>query len=178
MPEQAKNHALERRSPDARFGASVSHSALATMLCACRSSPDGETGGILVGRYSPDLRTANVTAASTRPATSKSGRTWFVRSVTGLTEWLDQLWSARAGHYVGEWHFHPNASATPSTQDAEQMWQIARTPSYDCAVPLLVIIGGNAHAAFTVHMEVFLQSGERHALLNDGRQREAPEKRP
>ncbi len=80
------------RSADGRFGLTIEPIPLERILRACRRDKSGETGGILLGRYSPGLDEAIVTAVSTAPPDSLSGPTWFVRGVRGLQRRLDRAW--------------------------------------------------------------------------------------
>lgn len=108
----------------------------------CRDVGSVETGGILVGRYSLDLKLAIVREATPPPSDSRRGRTWFNRGVAGLREMLAQRWRAKdRTHYLGEWHFHPVPSVVPSADDFLQMVQIAHNSEYQCREPLLVIVG-------------------------------------
>src|SRR4051812_10740880 len=94
----------------------------------CRHFPN-ETGGILIGRYSEDLRIATVTRAETKTSDSISGRTWFIRGRSGLTKLLGQLWGS-GQYYLGEWHTHPEGPPVPSTTDDAQLQRIAREAPY------------------------------------------------
>jgi hypothetical protein len=69
-----------------------------------------------------------------------------VRTVGKLQAWLDSLWRRKADYYVGEWHYHPGASASPSGVDVAQMRAIARDEKYACPEPLLIILGGDPRA--------------------------------
>lgn len=151
-------------SSDGRFGVRVEHVALNTILSHCRSSGRRETGGVLVGKYSEDRRLAIVRQASAPPPDSRAGGFWLVRGIKGLHSWLERLWQDDAGHYVGEWHFHPFAEPTPSHQDIAQMKRIAKTESYHCEQPILFILGGDPAGHRKVRVEVHTRSGERLVL--------------
>lgn len=171
MPEPAEPITFERWSPDGRFAVVIRTPAMNAIVSACRGCGGDETGGILVGKYTTDRRVAIVAAASAKPGSSRSGRSWFVRGVAGLHEWLDRLWRDREGYYLGEWHFHPGSDPAPSTQDAEQLLEIACAESYQCAVPLLVIVGGDAGGPYALHAEVFTRTGFRQQLTEQGNPR-------
>lgn len=72
-----------------------------------------------------------------------------------LKNWLDSLWHRGAAFYLGEWHFHPYASARPSGTDQQQMRDIARSDRYRCPEPVLVIVGGDPSAAYELSVSVF-----------------------
>ena len=160
MPEEPR----EFWSTDGHFGARLEGAALRAILDWCRKSGKSETGGILVGRYSDDRRLATITAASAPPSDSRAGHSWLLRGVRGLHSWLERLWKDEAGYYVGEWHFHPFSPATPSRQDIAQMKRIAKSESYQCAEPILLVIGGNPAGAWTMRLEVHSRAGNRHEL--------------
>ncbi|MDP9479243.1 MAG: Mov34/MPN/PAD-1 family protein [Actinomycetota bacterium] len=156
--------AFEFRSEDGAFGASISPKTLTELLESCRDFAPAETGGILVGRYNDALNCAVVTDASERPPDSRSGRTWLLRGTAGLQGWLDRLWSSsKRRYYLGEWHFHPGGAPEPSPTDIEQMGKIARSPSYKCPEPVLLLVGGAAEERSDVRVYVFLSKGGRAA---------------
>ena len=111
----------------------------------CRKAGVLETGGILIGRYSSDLKRAIVTDATQQPPESRAGRWWFVRGAVGLGELLRKRWNARhRTHYLGEWHFHPSSTINPSEEDIAQMIEISRAKDYECREPLLIIMGAGS----------------------------------
>src|SRR5262249_52669095 len=130
------------RSGDQRFGVRIAGAELDRMIRQCRRAGRKETGGILVGRYTPTHDCAVVTAASDAPRDSRAGGTWFSRGVAGLQRWLNTLWRA-SSYYLGEWHFHPFASASPSGDDLAEMKSISAAESHHCPEPLLLIVGGD-----------------------------------
>jgi integrative and conjugative element protein (TIGR02256 family) len=130
------------RTSDGRFGLLIEERALRDVERMCGDADDIETGGILVGRYSPDLAGAIVREATQPPPDSRRGRSWFERGCAGLREMLQRRWRSRERtHYVGEWHFHPAMEVIPSRDDFSQMRDISRAKHYDCKEPLLLIFG-------------------------------------
>ncbi len=152
------------RSADGEFEVLLGPGALEQMLDLCRQATRVETGGVLIGRYSSDHRTAHVELATGPGSDSQAGRTWLVRGVRGLQKILDTLWNQKRRYYVGEWHFHPGAAPSPSRRDVSQMQSIARSVQYHCPEPLLVIIGGDPDGAYSLHVEVHTRSGRRTTL--------------
>lgn len=158
-------HDLRFRSADGTFTVHLHGDAIAQMLQACRSARSVETGGILIGHYSRDRRTAEVAIATGPGRDSRAGGTWLVRGIKGLQSVLDHLWSRRAGYYLGEWHFHPGALPEPSGQDVSQMKSIAGSTRYNCPEPVLIILGGDPFEQYTLHVEVNTRARQRILLL-------------
>jgi integrative and conjugative element protein (TIGR02256 family) len=146
-----------------RYQVQIEPQALARLLALCREGWPRETGGILVGHYSPELETAFILDALPPPVDSRRGRTWLVRGVAGLARQLDRLWrSVPRQHYLGEWHLHPGAAPQPSRRDLDEMQAIAA--GRDCAVPILLLVGGSPGSGFRFGLWVF-RRGRRPAQL-------------
>lgn len=110
----------------------------------CDLHVENETGGILVGQYSPDSRIATISEAYPPPNDSSFGNWWFVRGTIGLAVELIRLWKSKnRQYYVGEWHYHPSQDITLSGADIKQMFSIACSKAYKCSNPMLLIIGAN-----------------------------------
>ncbi len=156
------------RSPDKRFGVLIPEAALAKAVKQCGKAGRRETGGILVGRYTGTHDCAVVTYASDAPGDSQAGGTWFRRGVAGLQHWLNGLWKSKV-YYLGEWHFHPYAVASPSGDDLVEMKLIASTKSYHCPEPLLLIVGGDPNEDWHVRVFVYvIDEGLRELLQAKG----------
>lgn len=106
-----------------------------------RAGAGRETGGILIGWYSPDGTTATVTEVTGPPAGSRQGHSFFERSNFGLRTLLRERWLASPrSYYIGEWHLHAANVPEPSEQDIRQMRAVASDQRYECTAPLLVIV--------------------------------------
>jgi integrative and conjugative element protein (TIGR02256 family) len=132
---------------DGSYGLRIERIAMRELDRMCRDTGDTETGGILVGVYSPDRAVAIVREATAPPSDSRRGHSWFKRGVEGLRELLAHRWRAtNRTHYLGEWHFHPAQVVVPSSRDFSQMVQIAHATDYHCKEPVLVILGFTEHS--------------------------------
>jgi len=158
-------HELEFASADDSYGLVLGIQPLRDVLRHCQGAGRMETGGILVGQYDGDMKRAIVVAVSGPPADSFLGCFSFVRGVRGLQRWLDARWRRNEGFYLGEWHFHPYASPSPSTVDIEQMRRISQSRHYCCPEPILVIIGGDPTGEWSVRSYVFPRNAESLELL-------------
>jgi hypothetical protein len=140
-------------APDRSVAVDIEVSAIDTMLVHCRTANFHETGGVLLGHYSPWLDRAFVTMASGPPRDSVLGAYTFIRGVAGLSALFARAW-LRGEHYLGDWHFHPHAPARPSAQDLTQMHGFASDPNYQCRRTVLVIMGGDpdGHWSASAHV--------------------------
>lgn len=159
---------LELRSADRAFGLLLSSQYLAGIRARCSKSWPHETGGILVGRYTPTLDLAVVSRLPRAPLDSRSGRARFLRGQRGLAELLARLWrhpAAYRTYYLGEWHYHPDQAPAPSPQDEAQMQAIAAAACYQCPEPVLLLVGGSISGGWALGAYVYLTSGPRVPLL-------------
>jgi integrative and conjugative element protein (TIGR02256 family) len=111
------------------------------MLIHCAISNPFETGGILIGNYTPNQLTAHILQITLPPKNSRLSKRAFYRGINGLKGGLDSAWN-KGQYYLGEWHYHPNSSAMPSNIDKNQMIGLSQDPKLKCPEPILVIIGG------------------------------------
>jgi len=155
-----KAPSLEFRSADSRFGVYLPPRTVALMLRLCRRAGTLETGGILAGRYSPDLLCALINAVSGAPADSKRGPAFFERGGRNLQAWLDRRWAKHGEHYLGEWHYHPMSSSTPSSTDRHQLRLIAEGTRGGCPEPILLVLGGNPSRTWSMSAHVFPRGRE------------------
>lgn len=128
-------------APDRKYGVIFAPKALADLSRHCGESVDSETGGILLGKYSDDLRCAEVEMVTGPPSDSTRTRSFFRRGVDGLQRLLDRLWAWDRTFYIGEWHFHPAGVPSPSGVDRKEMREIAGDRGYHCPEPVLLVMG-------------------------------------
>jgi hypothetical protein len=110
------------------------------MRSLARKAYPNETGGILIGHYDEQHRTALVRCLTGAPRDSISGPFEFRRGVRGLESLLTRAWR-RGLYYLGEWHFHREVVPSASWPDQLQMSEFARVKSMQCPEPLLLIVG-------------------------------------
>ena len=151
------------------FSLDIPEALLTQMLRQCRESLPAETGGILAGYYTRDLRTAVVTDLLAPPQDSTEDRARFVRGSRGLVDRFKQLWQKpRRVYYLGEWHSHPGGPRSPSGNDRDSMLAIARTPSEKCPEPILLVVGRQCKSAGDIGVTVFTRDGQRLPLEPTG----------
>ena len=155
---------LEIWSADGRFGLRVEGRHVESILEFCKNAGEKETGGVLIGFYTDDLKCAVVTQTIGPPKDSQSGGTWFYRGVEGLQRFINAIWRRKRHYYLGEWHYHPHAPANPSFVDIKQMKSIADTDSYLCPEPVLLIIGGDPTSRWHSRAFVFPKDEEMREL--------------
>lgn len=148
----------EAWTEDGRYGLRIPTIVLEKMLNFCENSKGMETGGVFVGHYSNNHDCALVTDCSGAPQDSKVGARYFYRGIKGLQNWFRQLWHHQERqYYLGEWHYHPMGSPTPSHIDVEQMKHNASDISYHCPEPALFIIGGDPKSGWTYESLVYIR---------------------
>lgn len=131
---------LRLHSADRRFGVHLPKHFLRSMLdYAARDYPK-ETGGVLLGTYTPSFELAIVTEVSGPPQDSRKARSGFWRGILGLQTLISRLWKQQQ-YYLGEWHVHPDGPPIPSETDYDQMNAISQSLDYQCPEPLLLIVG-------------------------------------
>ena len=127
-------------SADATISVEVNKDVFDSMVEACRKSPNRETGGILVGRYSNGGTIAQILEALPPTIDSVGTSSTFSRGIHGLSNELTSRWAKTGSHYVGEWHYHPLGTGQPSDRDTSQMIDFAREESMQSPVPIMMIV--------------------------------------
>lgn len=142
-------------SEDRRFGLRLAQDVLDDIRRLCTATNGRETGGILIGRYSEDLRCAEVTEASGPPSDSTCARSWLVRGVRGLVDRLRSCWRLRHEYYVGEWHYHPSGSLAESSTDSSTMARVSQSKHVDCPEPVGLIVAVRDDGSLRMSASVF-----------------------
>jgi integrative and conjugative element protein (TIGR02256 family) len=112
------------------------------LLEHCEKAHQLETGGILIGHYTPLADQAVITEVTGPPRDSIASRWSFIRGLHGLQQLINRAWRRR-DYYLGEWHFHPFARPIPSDRDRRQVIAFSKDPAYRCPEPILLVVGGD-----------------------------------
>ena len=134
---------------------SISQLVISEIIKMCQKASPDETGGILIGNYSANLKGAYITQATKQTDDSFAGRFWFKRGTKGLKKLLINYWSEDK-YYLGEWHFHPGNSPSPSRADIDQMNVISTNRKFNCPEPILLIVG-QINTKFVVSVQIFIE---------------------
>jgi integrative and conjugative element protein (TIGR02256 family) len=143
------------KDPKGKYHVVVDKEIIDELLDFCTKAKDSETGGILVGIYNERLDTARIKKVISAPPDSKWGTSWFHRGTSGLQNIVDEYWTKKRQYYLGEWHYHPQSEPEPSITDQNQMKEIAKSRSYKCPEPVLLIIGGGPKMGWKYQAIVF-----------------------
>ena len=153
---------LEWRTDYGNFGMVIEKGSWKTIKKECSKSADRETGGILIGYYFDNNRTAIICEATPPPDDSQKGRSWFWRGITGLSSLLQDRWNQnQRKYYLGEWHYHPTQIIEPSLTDIKQMIDISKSRRYHCNEPILIIIGCGSKDETAIRAFLFPKGQER-----------------
>lgn len=119
------------------------------------SSPDRETGGILIG-YVDGVRAYVTRATGPGPNAERSAQI-FRRDVDYVQRELDKATDELGdrGLYIGEWHSHLTPNTTPSPTDVRSLTGIAHAPHYQTRCPVMVIAGLDPTAGTVKQMDAF-----------------------
>lgn len=98
-----------------------------------------EIGGFLIGYYSSDLKTLQITDILL-PKKYKNNSYLFERSIDGVVNVFKKIFYKKKHYYVGEWHTHPNGSTMYSTTDLNAMIKIEKDDNVVIENPILLIL--------------------------------------
>lgn len=147
---QRSRRILTYRSDCGKFGLLLNERVMLKMLIHARKSGLRKTGGILIGRYSEDLKYAIVSIVTGPPADSDGDLHEFYRGVESLNELVADSWKEDR-YYLGEWHTHLHADPVPDRLDIDTMMQISEDDeNYHCPEPILIVLAGDAETNWRV----------------------------
>ncbi len=144
-----------------KYGMKICKDFINRILNHCQNASPNETGGIMVGYYSDDLRWTIVTDITGPPVDSILNRCSFYRGIKGLQKFLDSNWRKRKHYYLGEWHFHPFSFPIPTQSDNIQMINFANNRLLRCPEPILMILGGDPAGEWELKAYVFIKNTKR-----------------
>lgn len=110
-----------------------------------------ETGGMICGYYSEDLKNAFITEFCKPPKDSVFGRASFLRGIVGAESYFEKKWD-EGQYYLGDWHLHPFSSPTASCQDLRQIEVNSKDKKLKCPEPIMVIVGGSDNKDMNVYI--------------------------
>lgn len=99
-----------------------------------------EYGGVLIGNYSKDKKSANIYHII-HPKTFKNSTSFFEANIVTINQEIRRYYEESKGEliYLGEWHSHPNMPAIPSSTDLNAMYKIVKDKGVKIASPILII---------------------------------------
>lgn len=104
------------------------------------SSPNVETGGVLIGKI--DGTTATIYRATGPGPKALRTATRFERDIEYAQQQLDMESSSDPSNvYIGEWHSHLVPKPVPSGRDVLSLTGIAQSPNYATDCPIMLICG-------------------------------------
>lgn len=124
------------------------------ILDMCRNAETKETGGLIIGYYSANLKIAYICDATKQTPDSVSKPCSFERGIRGLKKLIIKYWGEKL-YYLGEWHFHPHNSPNPSSQDVDEMIDISHNDKFKCPEPILLIVGQKKDNFF-ISLNIFI----------------------
>lgn len=123
-----------------------------------------EFGGVLIGRYTEDMKTCII--EDIIPAKEyKSSKYYFERGRRGLSMKLKAYYNRTPRLlYVGEWHTHPDMLAEPSETDKQAMRELEAHDNVNITSPLLLIMSntkkGYTYNCFVQHNKTIYTYGK------------------
>lgn len=112
-----------------------------------------EFGGILLGKYSDDLKKLLI-LESISPKKYFNSTIEFVRESPSTSELYD-IYQDTGTYYVGEWHTHPDANSIFSKTDLHTMRNIAKSDNVMIKNPILLILSTNLNKIIDYKFYIF-----------------------
>jgi len=113
-----------------------------SIVSQARSSPNAETGGVLIGCLDNDGRALALRVTGPGPKAIRTERK-FHRDIEFVQSELDKAASELGvcGRYIGEWHSHLMLQSEPSPTDIGSLFEISQAPNYLTRCPVMLIAG-------------------------------------
>ena len=123
------------------------------------SSPQVETGGILMGYIDPPA-TIHVTHASGPGPAARQTPTAFLRDTSFCAAILHEHYERFGVDYIGEWHSHVMPLQEPTIGDIQTLRGILHDPDYDFPAFAMVLGVVNAERSSQVELHGFVITSE------------------
>ena len=117
-----------------------------------------EYGGFLIGYYSADLKKLYI-SGFVLPKKYKGIPTLFERSVHGIKEIFEKIFSNTKQYYIGEWHTHPNGLTMYSQTDLQAMITIEECKTVKIKNPILLIISVDNNGLLDIKLYLYDNGG-------------------
>lgn len=127
-----------------------------------------ETGGVIIGHYTSDMRFALISEMTSRfIKQDECKRDELVIDTILLNEYLKVLWERpnRKINYLGDWHSHTSMGSYPSPRD-EEMWLRVQKEDPDFH-PVYFIIGGDLEPKDLIPFIALTDSLKKMELIGD-----------
>ena len=107
-----------------------------------------ETGGVLLGSFDLERKTAYIVDTIPSPPDSEEWPTLYIRGCKGLEHHVKAIHKRTDGmlHYVGEWHSHPDGCSTQPSDDDMLVFAWLTERMNSDGFPALMMIAGEAGA--------------------------------
>lgn len=131
--------------------------ALAAITQEAESSPDRETGGVLIGFVDDQGRAIALRATGPGPDAVRE-RDLFKRDVPFIQSELDRAAAELndRGSYIGEWHTHLTLDLRPSPIDIDSLFGVSRAPNYLTRCPCMMIVGVDPETGKAANREAWV----------------------
>lgn len=102
-----------------------------------------ESGGVLLGRFIKGTNDIVLDAMTVPEESDTQERCFFRREKEPHQTMIDTYWKRTkgTGHYLGEWHTHPENYPQPSSTDYRNWIQLLQVASYYGTTLIYIIIG-------------------------------------
>lgn len=145
-PHPACPYCLERHPLQLALPSCV----LTTMQDEMNLDRGGETGGVLVG-VKDERGTIQIRAASGPGPNAVKRPTHFEKDIPFCQQFLDDRYQGEGWVYLGEWHYHPKGTSSPSSTDLRSLSNIASQKEYATSEPVMIIMDRHDQPSCTIH---------------------------
>lgn len=130
----------------------ISKAAYDIMKLESAKSVNIETGGILIGQMRDDGVYEVIRATEPGPKAKRTEHS-FEKDEAYCQNELEKAIRELGGKglYLGEWHYHPKGSNSPSGTDIKSLTEIAMQDNYRIDKPVMIILSPDLGFALTIH---------------------------